>query len=74
MILQFELQQTKMEIPMIELPDYLVEVVARQIYTEQYPSNSYPLWEEADDITKNGCKEMARMQLHAKSMQQDIQR
>jgi hypothetical protein len=64
----------KKEVSMIDLPDYLVEVVVHQIYTEQYPSNSYPLWEEADNVTKNGCKEMARMQLHAKSMQQDIKR
>ncbi|MCK4862097.1 MAG: hypothetical protein KAS85_09325 [Rhodobacteraceae bacterium] len=59
---------------MIELPDYLVEVVAHQIYTEQYPPNSYPLWENADAITKAGCKEVAVMQLHAKAAQQDIQR
>jgi len=59
---------------MIELPDYLVEVVARQIYGEQYPPNSYPLWEDAEEVTKNGCKEMAKMQLHAKASQQDIQR
>ncbi len=59
---------------MIELPDYLVEVVARKIYTEQYPPSSYPLWENAEEVTKNGCKEMAIMQLHAQSAQQDIQR
>ena len=59
---------------MIELPDYLVEVVARQIYTEQYPPTSFPLWEDADSVTKMSCEEMARMQLHAKAMQQDIQR
>jgi len=59
---------------MIELPDYLVEVVARQIYADQYPATSYCLWEEADAITKRGCKEMAEMQLRAKSMKQDIPR
>ena len=59
---------------MIELPDYLVEVVARQLYTEQYPPSAYPLWDDADEVTKNGCMEMTRMQLLAKSMQQDIQR
>ena len=59
---------------MIELPDYLVEVVARQIYTEQYPPSSYPVWEDADVTTKAGCKEMAVLQLRAKAAQQDIPR
>lgn len=59
---------------MIELPDYLVDVVARQIYAEQYPPNSYPLWEDADNVTKKGCIEMAKMQLRAKAMQTDIPR
>ena len=59
---------------MLELPDYLVEVVARQVYTEQYPPSSYPLWDDADPITKKGCEEVAKMQLLAKSAQSDILR
>jgi len=59
---------------MIELPDYLVEVVARQIYAEQYPPSSYPLWEDADPVTRKGCEEIARVQLKAKVMQSDIKR
>jgi len=59
---------------MIELPDYLVEVVARQIYAEQYPPSSYPLWEDADPVTRKGCEEIARVQLQAKAMQSDIKR
>jgi len=58
----------------LELPDYLVEVVARQVYTEQYPPSSYPMWEDADGVIKKGCEEVARMQLLAKSTQTDIQR
>lgn len=59
---------------MIELPDYLVEVVARQIYSEQYPVSSYPLWEDADEVIKRGCEEVARVQLQAKANQTDIKR
>jgi len=59
---------------MIELPDYLIEVVARQVYAEQYPLNSYPDWEDADATTKSGCREIAKVQLRAKAAQQDIQR
>ena len=59
---------------MLELPDYLVEVVARQIYTEQYPPSSYPLWEDADEVVRTGCEEIARMTLRAKAAQQDIKR
>ena len=59
---------------MIELPDYLVDVVARQIYAEQYPPASYPLWEDADEVTRQGCIEIAKMQLLAKNAQSDILR
>jgi len=57
---------------MFELPDYLLEVVARRIYTEQYPPSSYPLWENADAVTRAGCEEIARVQLRAKAAQSDI--
>ena len=59
---------------MIELPDYLVEVVARKVYAEQYLPNSYPLWDDADEVTRQGCIEIAKMQLLAKNAQQDIPR
>ena len=59
---------------MIELPDYLVDVVARQIYAEQYPPGSYPLWEDADQVTRQGCIEIAKMRLLAKNAQSDILR
>ncbi|MGB0412509.1 MAG: hypothetical protein ACPGFA_13045 [Pikeienuella sp.] len=53
------------------LPDYLVEVVAKEHYERDRPTIP---WREATDIVRNGCREAAKVILRARAAQSDIKR
>ena len=56
----------------VELPEYLMEVVARQVYEREH--RGAPPWEQADPIARAGCRETARVILRARQAQTDIKR
>ena len=58
--------------PDSDLPDYLVEVVARQAY--EADRISPVAWEDADEVTRKGFLETARTILRARAAQTDIKR
>lgn len=53
------------------LPDYLIEVVAKEHYERDRPSVS---WEDAPAVNKNGAREAAKLILRARAAQSDIKR
>jgi hypothetical protein len=61
--------RTPEELP--PLPDYLVEVVAKEHYERDRPSVT---WEDAPAVEKNGCRKAAKMILRARAAQSDIKR
>jgi len=53
-------------------PDYLVEVVARQLYEQENPPGAAPSWEDAAEVSRQGARETARLILAARAAQSDI--
>lgn len=54
------------------LPDYLVEVVARETFERERVEAT--TWEALSDVAKEGYRETARMILRARAAQSDIKR
>ena len=57
--------------PLPDLPDYLIEVVAKEHYERDRPSVS---WDDASEVEKNGAREAAKLILRARAAQSDIKR
>ena len=55
-----------------DLPDYLVEVVARETYERDRVSPA--TWEDLENAAREGYRETARMILRARAAQSDIKR
>ena len=53
------------------LPDYLVEVVAREHYAKDVRTTP---WEDASEAERTGAREAARLILRARAAQSDIPR
>ena len=55
-----------------QLPDYLIEVVARETYEKQRLT---PIpWEDASKADQQGAREAAKLILRARAAQTDIKR
>lgn len=54
-----------------DLPDYLVDVVAREVFERDHGGTR---WEDADEMTRKSCEEVARMILVARVTQSAIKR
>ena len=54
-----------------DLPDYLVEVVAKEQFERGHSPTS---WDNAREVEKNGAREAAKLILRARAAQSDIKR